>query len=359
LGDFTESAVACQNDGIILTVKTTNSDGKRLVTIFGGGGYIGPIVAKRLLSFGCRVRIVDLFLYDTQNVMLSLFDDSGFEVLNGDLADATVVVKGLQDATDVVILAGLVGDPITKKYPDAHDAINEVGIRNLVDQLNGHNLQRVIFVSTCSNYGLIPEGTLADEDYELNPLSLYAKAKVGIEQKLLSLKGQVDYEATALRFATAFGLAPRMRFDLTVSQFTREMYLRRDLLVYDADTWRPYCHVQDFADVILRVLEAPAADISFDVFNAGGDSNNFTKRMIIDAILKHIPDAPVAYQVHGSDPRNYRVNFKKIREQLDFTPRFSVEDGIKELIRALDQNLFDDAKTRANFYGNYEIDYQI
>lgn len=337
----------------------TNLSGQgRLVTIFGGGGYIGPIVAKRLLGFGYRVRIVDLFLYGTQNIMLGLFDEPGFEVLNGDLADPDIVNAGLQDASDVVILAGLVGDPITKKYPDAHDAVNETGIRSLIDLLNGRGLQRVIFVSTCSNYGLIPEGTLADEEYELNPLSLYAKAKVGVEQKLLSLKGHVDYEATALRFATAFGLAPRMRFDLTVSQFTREMYLRRDLLVYDADTWRPYCHVQDFADVIQRVLEAPAADISFDVFNAGGDNNNFTKRMIVEAVQKHLPDAPVAYQEHGSDPRNYRVDFKKIRERLGFTPKYSVEDGIKELIRALDQNLFEDAETRANFYGNYEIDYQ-
>jgi len=341
-----------------LNTNTDLSGQGRLVTIFGGGGYIGPIVAKRLLGFGYRVRIVDLFLYGTQNIMLGLFDEPGFEVLNGDLADPDIVDAGLQDASGVVVLAGLVGDPITKKYPDAHDAVNETGIRSLIDLLNGRDLQRVIFVSTCSNYGLIPEGTLADEEYELNPLSLYAKAKVGVEQKLLSLKGQVDYEATALRFATAFGLAPRMRFDLTVSQFTREMYLRRDLLVYDADTWRPYCHVQDFADVIQRVLEAPAADISFDVFNAGGDNNNFTKRMIVEAIQKHLPDAPVAYQEHGSDPRNYRVDFKKIRERLGFTPKYSVEDGIKELIRALDQNLFEDAETRANFYGNYEIDYQ-
>lgn len=341
-----------------MNTNTDLSGQGRLVTIFGGGGYIGPIVAKRLLGFGYRVRIVDLFLYGTQNIMLGLFDEPGFEVLNGDLADPDIVDAGLQDASGVVVLAGLVGDPITKKYPDAHDAVNETGIRSLIDLLNGRDLQRVIFVSTCSNYGLIPEGTLADEEYELNPLSLYAKAKVGVEQKLLSLKGQVDYEATALRFATAFGLAPRMRFDLTVSQFTREMYLRRDLLVYDADTWRPYCHVQDFADVIQRVLEAPAADISFDVFNAGGDNNNFTKRMIVEAIQKHLPDAPVAYQEHGSDPRNYRVDFKKIRERLGFTPKYSVEDGIKELIRALDQNLFEDAETRANFYGNYEIDYQ-
>ena len=329
----------------------------RLVTIFGGAGYIGPVVAKRLLRAGYRVRIVDMFLYGTENIMLGLADEPGFEIVNGDEGQGDTVARGLDGATDVVILAGLVGDPITKKYPDAHQAVNEDGIRGIIDALDGHGLKRVVFVSTCSNYGLIPEGTLADEDYELNPLSLYAKAKVGIEQKLLALKGNVDFEGVALRFATAFGLAPRMRFDLTVSQFTREMYLNKDLLVYDADTWRPYCHVQDFADVIQRVLEAPGADVAFDVFNAGGDANNFTKRMIVETIQKYLPDAPVAYQEHGSDPRNYRVDFRKIRERLGFTPRFTVEDGVRELIAALDQNLFDDAETRPNFYGNYEIDY--
>ncbi len=329
----------------------------RLVTLFGGGGYIGPVVAKRLLGAGYRVRVVDMFLYGTENILLGLFDNPGFEVLNGDLANPAVVDAGLEGASDAVILAGLVGDPITKKYPDAHTAINENGISRLIDALNGRAMQRVIFVSTCSNYGLIPEGTLADENYELSPLSLYAKAKVGMEQKLLALKGEVDYAATALRFATAFGLAPRMRFDLTVSQFTKEMYEGDDLLVYDPDTWRPYCHVQDFADVIQRVLEAPEADVAFEVFNAGGDTNNFTKRMIVEAIRKHLPEARIAYQEHGTDPRNYRVDFRKIRERLGFEPRYSVEDGIQELLRALEQNLFADAGARPNFYGNYEIDY--
>ncbi len=340
-----------------MTLDTPFKSAARRVTIFGGAGYIGPVVAKRLLRAGYGVRIVDMFLYGTQNVLLGLFDEPGLEVVNGDEGEAGVLERALADATDVVILAGLVGDPITKKYPEAHQAVNEDGIAGIIDALDGRGLQRAIFVSTCSNYGLIPEGTLADETYALNPLSLYAKAKVGMEKKLLGLKGKVDFEGTALRFATAFGLAPRMRFDLTVSQFTREMYMKNDLLVYDPDTWRPYCHVQDFADVIQRVLEAPADTVAFEVFNAGGDANNFTKRMIVEAIQKHIPDAPVAYQEHGSDPRNYRVDFAKIRDRLGFTPRYTVEDGIRELIAALDQDLFADADARVNFYGNYEITY--
>ena len=107
-------------------------------------------------------------------------------------------------------------------------------------------------------YGLVERDQLADEAFELNPLSLYAKSKVRIEKRLLDRRDvEPDYTPTVLRFATAFGLSPRMRFDLTVSEFTRDMFIGKDLLVFDAETWRPYCHVQDFSEVIRRVLEAP------------------------------------------------------------------------------------------------------
>ena len=178
-----------------------------------------------------------------------------------------------------------------------------------------------------------------------------------MEQELLSLQGKVDFHPIVLRFATAFGLSPRMRFDLTVSQFTRDMALGRDMLVYDAHTWRPYCHVKDFGEVIRRVLEAPESDVAFEVFNAGGDANNFTKQMIVDAILEALPDSHVEYQEHGEDPRNYRVNFSKIRDRLGFEPKYAVSEGIAELIDALKQGQFADVDVNPNFYGNYEIDY--
>jgi nucleoside-diphosphate-sugar epimerase len=282
-----------------------------------------------------------------------------YEFLHGDLADISIMDDALKGVTNVVILAGLVGDPITKTYPEASGAINNVGIQKLLTMFKGRGLNKVIFVSTCSNYGLIPDDRLADEAFDLNPLSLYAKAKVAGENCLLSLKDEVDYHGTVLRFATAFGLSPRMRFDLTVSEFTREIYLGRDLLVYDADTWRPYCHVQDFGEVIRRVLEAPVETVNFEVFNAGGSVNNFTKQMIIDGIMESLPDAPVRYQEHGSDPRNYRVDFEKIRNRLHFEPAFTVRDGIRELIESLRQNLFSRVETQPNFFGNYMIDYPV
>ena len=212
---------------------------QRRVLVFGAGGYIGPVVTDRLLELGYKVRALDLFLYPTRSVLENFSGNPSFDLVLGDHCDRPMVVKALEGVTDVVVLSGLVGDPITKKYPDASKKINEAGMRALTGLFQDCGLDRVIFVSTCSNYGLIKDNEMAAEDFELNPQSLYAKAKVAMERELLGLKGKVDFHPTVLRFATAFGLAPRMRFDLTVSQFARDMRLGRELLVYDADTWRP------------------------------------------------------------------------------------------------------------------------
>ena len=332
---------------------------QKSVLIIGAAGYIGLVVTNHLLAAGYRVTCLDLPLYQNNICVIPHLGNPKYRFVYGDLRNQAALEEALTGVTDVILLAGLVGDPITKKYPEISKAINEEGIATCIDFLNGRGLDRVIFVSTCSNYGLIKSDELADETYPLNPLSLYAKAKVAAEHRLLAKKGQVDYAPTILRFATAFGLAPRMRFDLTVNEFTRELAMGRELLVFDADTWRPYCHVKDFARLIQRVIEAPRTDVSFEVFNAGGDSNNFTKQGIVDIIITSLPDAKVRYEQHGSDPRNYRVNFKKVRETLDFEPEYTVEYGVKELLFAIREHVFDRADAMRNFHGNYEIEYPL
>ena len=327
----------------------------RKVLLIGGGGYIGSVMSGYLLDHGWHVRCFDHLIYENQTCISFYWGHPRYEFIYGDLTDPAQLAPALEEVDDVVILAGLVGDPITKKYPESSQAINLDGILQVVRSLNGRGLNRVIFISTCSNYGMIDSNTEADENHELRPLSLYAKAKVNIEQELLALRGQVDYHATILRFATAFGLSPRMRFDLTVNEFTREMFLGRELLVYDAETWRPYCHVRDFSRAVDRVLQAPEKQISFEVFNAGGECNNFNKQAIVDQIVRHFPSAPVRYKKQGSDPRNYKVNFSKIRNVLDFEPEYTVADGIEELVGALRQNIFSRVEQQRNFYHNYEI----
>ncbi len=325
------------------------------VLLIGGAGYVGTVITSHFLKLGYKVRVLDNFIYQNQDSVQSYLGDENYEFIAGDLRDKNILEIASKDIENVVILGGLVGDPITKKYPDASNSINNIGVQTCIDFYDNKNIKKLIFISTCSNYGLIKEDELADENFELNPLSLYAKAKVAAEVHLLSKKGKVNYTGTILRFATAFGLSPRMRFDLSLSEFVRDLYFGEELLIFDQDTWRPYCHVRDFARLIDLVINAEAEKVNFEVFNAGGEENNFTKKMIVDTIASYIPEAKIKYNTKGSDPRNYKVSFRKVKETLGFEPKYGIKDGIEELINALKIGVYKDSLENKNRYGNYEI----
>ena len=150
---------------------------ERTILLIGGGGYIGIPVTTFLLERGYRVRCQDIFLYGNDEAVGSFLGYPRYEFLRGDIARREDAEAALDGVTDVIILAGMVGDPITKKYPDEHQAINEDGLEKFIAMLGGRGLNKVIMVSTCSNYGEIPSDALADENYELKPLSLYSGRK--------------------------------------------------------------------------------------------------------------------------------------------------------------------------------------
>jgi len=327
------------------------------VLLIGGAGYVGTVVTSDFLKRGYNVVVLDNFIYDNQFAIQPYLGDNNYTLIKGSLNDNKSLAKASEGIDTVVILAGLVGDPITKKYPEASGMINDIGIRSCIDFFGDKAIKNLLFISTCSNYGLIKEDELADEEFNLNPLSLYSKDKVSAEQYLLSKKGSVNYTATVLRFATAFGLSPRMRFDLSVSEFVKELYFGEELLVFDEHTWRPYCHVRDFARLIDLVINADKEKINFEVFNAGGDVNNNTKKMIIDTILEFLPKAKVKYTNNGSDPRNYKVSFAKVKRILAFEPQNTVKTGVQELLEALENGVYADSLKDRNRYGNYEINY--
>jgi len=327
------------------------------IFLIGGEGYIGNVLSQILLSHGYKVISYDNLLYNNHPCVLNKTHYENYRFIYGDIVDIIAQEKVFNEINAVVLLAGLVGDPITKKYPTESAIINNKGIKNVINLCRKFNIEKFVFVSTCSNYGLIGSEELADENYELNPLSFYAKSKVNAEKYILSLKGKTDMNPTILRFATAFGLSPRMRFDLTVSDFTLNLAIGNELLVYDPLTWRPYCHVKDFANLIKMVIESPSEKVAWEIFNAGSDVNNATKQMIVNYILEKFPDGKVHYQEHGSDPRNYRVNFEKVKSVLGFEPKYTIQDGIKELIEAINNHIFDHVDQNRNFFGNYEIEY--
>src|SRR6185503_14110834 len=161
--------------------------------------------------------------------------------------------------------------------------------------------------STCSNYGRMADPTVPiTEDGVLAPVSLYAEQKVGIEQALLALD-PAPYAATCLRFATVYGVAPRMRFDLTVNEFTRDLWAGRRLEVYGEQFWRPYVHVADAARAVATVLAAPLDRVAGRVFNVGHSDENYRKLDLVELLRERLPEADVRFVHRDEDPRDYRV----------------------------------------------------
>ncbi len=327
----------------------------RYILVIGGAGHIGSILVRALLLRGYRVRVLDSLLYDNISSIIELFDHPNFSFVEGDFCDENISNESLTNITDVVLLGALVGDPICKKYPELARRINEEGTIKLFNGLNGHRINRFIFISTCSNYGLRSSDEYATEASELNPQSLYAETKVNAERHILRNKDSVKFSATILRLSTAYGVSQRMRFDLTISNFCRELTLGRKLIVYDENSWRPYCHVADISAAIIKTIESPGEKVRGEIFNVGSNAENYTKKAIVEMILSHLTRSSVEYTGGISDPRNYRVSFDKITSKLDFKKTFSIKESIPELVQAIKSGSFDDVDRRKEFYANLWI----
>jgi nucleoside-diphosphate-sugar epimerase len=326
------------------------------VLVVGGAGYVGNVLVRDLLAEGHEVRVLDSLLFDHGAALASVFDRPGFEFVRGDLTDRAVAERALDGVGTVVLLAALVGDPVCRKYPELARATNDRGAKQMFELINQVGIERFVFTSTCSNYGLRDTDEPADEEAELAPLSIYAETKVELERFVLDREESWRTCPTILRIATAYGLSPRMRFDLTISEFTRTLATGEELVVYDADSWRPYCHVADISKAIRTVLRSPEEKVRGEVFNVGASGENYTKRMVVDAVQGHLDGSGrVQFTEGGQDARNYRVSFEKIRSRLGFEPDHRIPDSVGHLIEALRIGAFDDVEERPRFYANHTI----
>lgn len=328
---------------------------QRRIVVVGGAGYVGSVLVRNLLTGPNHVVVLDNLLYDNGSSVTGLLELPNFSCIHGDFCDEATLNEALKGATDVVLLASLVGDPLCEKYPEMAKLVNLDGTVRLIDGLSGRGIRRLVFLSTCRNYGLREDDTYATELSELNPKSLYAETKVAVEQHIIENRDRFDFCPTILRAATAYGISERMRFDLTVSEFTRTLALGGDLLVYDENTWQPYCHVQDISAAIIKVLDSDCEDVCGEIFNVGSTEENYTKKMIVDIITAHTQAGTIEYKQGGFDPRNYRVSFDKIASRLGFRNTHRVKTSIPRLIQAVQAGLFSEVESRSWFYGNYEV----
>ena len=310
------------------------------VLVTGGAGYLGSVLSAQLLADGVRVRVLDSLLYGGE-ALLGLYPYDGFEFVRGDIRSADAVEEALAGIDAVVHLAAIVGDPACKREPELARTVNHDASLDLFERARG-KVERFVFASTCSNYGRRgdPEEHVTEET-ELRPLSLYAETKVAVELELLAAANGAP-AVTVLRFATLFGLSPRMRFDLTVNEFAAELLTKRRLEVYGEQFWRPYIHVGDAATAVRSVLAAPRDVVASEVFNTGDTRENYRKADLVALLRARLDGVAIESVRVAEDPRDYRVSSEKIERTLGFRASRSVPDGIDEVLDAVGKGVLGD-----------------
>ncbi len=292
------------------------------VLVTGGGGYIGSVLVPSLLRAGHRVRLLDQFDWGVQAI-LHFANDPGLEIVADDVREADVVRAAMRDQDAVIHLAAVVGYPACDADPHRAVTTNVGGTRHVTAFLDQRPL---VFASTCSVYGTVAHR--CDENTPANPLSLYGSTKLEAESMVRDAGGVV------LRFATLFGVAPRLRLDLLVNFFVQQAVLRQRLELYQSHFRRTFLHVQDAAQSCMMALE------HFELmrgrtFNVADERTNMTKLELAERIQIQVPfDLRLARSGVDRDHRDYEVSSAKIG-QLGFAPQLSLDDGIRDLVRVL------------------------
>jgi len=316
----------------------------RHILITGGAGYIGSLLTSELLRLNYRVTVLDSLLFGGESLVPFLHHPN-FHFVKSDVTEPRAIKDAVRDEWQkpdaIVHLAAIVGFPACQAVgKQVAWKYNVEATKMVFEQATDLGVERFVFASTYSNYGMSENGKPVTEESPLNPQSLYAETKIAGEEFLLSQKDA----ATApllFRFATLYGISPRTRFDLIVNQFVLEAFTKRELIIYQRGYSRSFVHIRDTVRGVIMGLEAEKAKIRGQVFNLGTNNGNYSKDDIVQLVLKRMPETSVEYKdlTFGGDMRDITVSFAKIRNVLGFETTLDVDDGIRELLFALKSGL--------------------
>ncbi|HZE73112.1 MAG TPA: NAD(P)-dependent oxidoreductase [Pyrinomonadaceae bacterium] len=322
------------------------------VLVIGGAGYIGSALLPKLLAKGYHVRMLDLLIYGTQPIA-DVINHPNLEVMQADFRQVDKVVEAVRNVDAIVHLGAIVGDPACALDEELTIEVNLMATRMIAEVGKGSNVSRFIFASTCSVYGANTE--MLDEHSALNPISIYARSKIASERVLTSMAAP-GFGPTSLRFGTIYGLSGRTRFDLVVNLLAAQAKVDHHITIFGGDQWRPFVHVNDAAEAVLMTLEAPLTLVGNQIFNVGSDEQNHTIQQVGEIITGLIPGVKLVSEEFDTDKRDYRVSFAKIVNTLGFKPQWTVEEGVKQVIEAMDtgrvKNYRDAQHSNVKFLGD-------
>jgi len=295
------------------------------ILITGAGGYIGSVLVPGLLEAGHEVTAIDSFIFN-QHPLLSCINNSRLNIIRGDARDENLIKKHIKDKDFVFPLAAIVGAPACDRDPVAARTTNIDAVKLILKYRSKD--QKIIFPTTNSGYGIGQEGVYCDENTPLNPISLFGRTKVEAEKIILDAGNAVTF-----RLAAVFGVSPRMRTDLLVNDFVYRALFDQFLVVFEPHFKRNYIHIRDIASAFAHCIDN-FESMKNEPYNVGLSNANLSKWELCEEIKKQIPNFIFVESRVGEDPdkRNYIISNEKI-EKKGFTPRFSLKDGIAELIK--------------------------
>jgi nucleoside-diphosphate-sugar epimerase len=317
---------------------------ERHVLITGGAGYIGSMLTSELLRANYSVTVLDNLLFGGESIVPFL-PHPNFHFVKADVTENRAVrdalKRGWQKPDAIIHLAAIVGFPACQAVgKQVAWKYNVEATKNVYGQASDLGVERIVFASTYSNYGLSEDGKPVTEESPLNPQSLYAETKIASEEFLLSQKDSAC-APLLFRFATLYGISPRTRFDLIVNQFVLEAFTKRELIIYQRGYSRSFVHIRDVVRGVIMGIEADREKVRGQIFNLGTDNGNYSKNDIVNFILKRMPETVVEYKdlTFGGDMRDITVSFEKIKRVLGFDTTLNVDDGVREVLFALKSGL--------------------
>ncbi|MBN1848833.1 MAG: NAD-dependent epimerase/dehydratase family protein [Deltaproteobacteria bacterium] len=315
------------------------------ILVTGGAGYVGAVLVPKLLKQGYRVKVLDLYLYGEQ-IFSPFKDNNNLIQIKGDIRDPELLEKELPGTDAIIHLACISNDPSYELDPELGKAINYDAFVTLVGIAKKHHVRRFIYASSSSVYGIKEEENVT-EDMSLEPLTDYSKYKALCEKVLLDSMNN-SCVATIIRPSTVCGYSPRQRLDLTINILTNHAINRGQIMVFGGDQKRPNLHIEDMTDLYLFLLGQPDHKIKNKIYNAGYE--NLKVIEIAEKVNKALGGCIPIIKTPTDDNRSYHVCSEKIKRELGFEAKHTIEEAILDLKEAFYSGRLPDPMNDIRYY---------
>ena len=302
------------------------------ILVTGGAGYVGAVLVPKLIKKGYSVKVIDLYLYG-DDVLDAVKNHPNLKEIKGDIRNKELLKKEIPNSNAVIHLACISNDPSYELDPDLGKSVNYDAFINLVDVSRKSRVKRFIYASSSSVYGIKEEEEVT-EDLPLEPLTDYSKYKAKCEEVLLR-EARDDFTVTITRPSTVCGYSPRMRLDLTVNILTNHAINKGEITVFGGEQKRPNLHIEDMTDLYLFLLEQSGEKVHKKIYNVGYE--NYRVREIAEMVRDTLGGNITIVTTPTNDKRSYHVSSKKIKEELGFEARHTIQEAIVDLKRAFDE----------------------